>query len=307
MSVRIDNFQMKSQMDGLMIDCMQISPEGAVKGIVQLVHGMCEYKERYQDFMTYLAQQGYICIIHDHRGHGKSLKSEEDLGYFYEGGYTALIEDTHQLTMLMKQKYGADKPYILLGHSMGSMVVRCYAKRYDNDINKLVVVGCPSKLFGMVPGLFFTKLVKCIVGEKNHSKIIDYLVIGSMYEKRFKQEGLHAWVCSDKEVVRRYNADPHCNFTFTIQGYENLIQLTMDCYNKKGWKMQNPELPIFFVSGIEDPCAISPKDFQKAVCFMEQRGYSDVTSKLYEGMRHEVLNEAERQKVYEAIAEFMKC
>ena len=127
-----------SESDGLSLSVLRIEPDTSrpVKGIVQLVHGMSEHKERYIDFMKYLAENGYITVIHDNRGHGESIRESGDLGYLYEGGYKALVEDIHEITLetkqYVKEELGInDRPYILLGHSMGSLAVRCYIKKYD--------------------------------------------------------------------------------------------------------------------------------------------------------------------------------
>ena len=101
MAVKFSEFQFFSDVDKQEIDCMSVLPDGPIKGVVQMVHGMCEHKERYYDFLEYLANQGYLCVIHDHRGHGGSVESDADLGYFYDGGYEALVEDIHQLTMIV--------------------------------------------------------------------------------------------------------------------------------------------------------------------------------------------------------------
>lgn len=299
-------FKMVSAVDQLSIDCLEIAPVGKIKGIVQIVHGMCEYKERYTDFMTFLAKNGYLCVIHDHRGHGKSIEIRSDLGYFYEGGAYALVEDIHQLTVQMKEEVEVQVPYTLIGHSMGSLAVRCYAKKYDDEIDRLVILGSPSKRSGMTPVLGAIHGVQKVRGGRNHSKLFDFIVMNSSYESRFKDEGLHAWICKDKEVVERFNADPYCNFTFTIQGYENLIRLTKACYAKEGWELKNADLPIFFAAGSEDPCIIGPKDFGKTVHFMKTVGYKNVKATLYHGMRHEILSERKKMKVYQAIKQFIE-
>lgn len=306
MNITTDYFRFVSWSDQLEIDCMEVYPDTKPKGIVQFVHGMCEHKERYEDIMTFLAGHGYYCVIHDHRGHGKSIESQDDLGYFYDGGYVALIEDTHQLTCLTKEKVDMDIPYILLGHSMGSMIVRCYLKKYDDEIDKLIVLGSPSKVPGMRPVLAITKGLSKLEGEREHSKLLDYIVQNYMYESWFKEEGLHSWVCSDPDVVEEYNDDPYCNYTFTIQGYVNLIQLTEMTYDKDNWQVKNPDLPIFFASGSDDPCTLSPRDYGKAIHFLKDRGYTNVNATLFHGMRHELLNERNKDKVYKAILDFIE-
>jgi len=314
MEIKETKFTFNSKEDILKLSAIRVEPQNPedVKGIVQLVHGMCEYKERYMDFMRYLAGKGYICVIHDHRGHGESVKSKEDLGYMYEGGYKALIEDIHLLTKMTKE-YAlqelskVDLPYILLGHSMGSLAVRCYIKKYDNEIDKLVVVGCPSPQAGVLPGLAFINVLKAVKGAHAHSKLADFLVMDSRYEKKFKAEKLkHSWVNSDKEAVYRYNDDPYCNFTFTLDGYDNLVRLNMETYSAKGYEVNNKNLPIRFFSGKEDPCGISVEAIEKAISVIKNAGYVNVSKQLYDNMRHEILNEPEHEMVYSDILEFIE-
>ena len=121
-----------SKQDGLKLHVLLMEPEQSPKGIVQICHGMAEHKERYEPFMQMLCSNGYISVIHDHRGHGKSVKDVVDLGYFYDDSGKAIIEDAHQVTTWMKERYGEELPYHLFGHSMGSLVVRCYLKKYDD-------------------------------------------------------------------------------------------------------------------------------------------------------------------------------
>lgn len=139
--------KMKSPVDGLELDLLILVPEEAPKGILQIHHGMAEYKERYLPFMKYFAEAGYVAAIHDCRGHGKSVRTKKDLGYMYGAGMDALIEDTAEVTRMLKEEWQG-VPLILLGHSMGSMVVRCFTKKYDDLLNMLVVCGSPSKESG---------------------------------------------------------------------------------------------------------------------------------------------------------------
>lgn len=305
MSLKYKEFKFFSDSDKLEIDCMAVAPEGEIKGVLQIVHGMCEYKGRYFDFMKYMAEKGYLCVIHDHRGHGKSVESDADLGYFYDGGYRGMVDDIHKLTGLVKASV-PDVPYILLGHSMGSLAVRYYLKNYDSDIDKLVVVGSPSKPFGINAGLVLAKTIGRLKGGHAHSKLLDNIVINSQFERRYKSEKLlHAWVCSDRDVVERYNADRYCNFCFTIDGYIQLINLTKEVYKREGWELNNPKLPIMFFSGKDDPCNISCRHFGKSVHFMKEIGYENVEARLYGGMRHEILNEKRKKRVYRDIYNFI--
>lgn len=302
-------FIYKSDIDGLTIHALRYCPEGEVKGIVQIVHGMCEHKERYDALMNYLADKGYICVIHDHRGHGQSVQNKDDLGHMYEGGWRGLVEDAHQLTVMTKEyarkNGGGDIPYYMLGHSMGSLVVRVYLKKYDSEIDKLIVMGSPSNRTGTLAGLGLIRVLKILKGSKSHSKILDYIVVNSSYEKRYKAENTpHAWLSTDKSEVAKYNKDPLCNYCFTINGYENLVLLTRETYSNDGWGLENVGMPINFLSGEGDPCAVDKKSFANSMRFLKNLGYQNVTGKMYKGMRHEILNDTIRTTVYSDILNF---
>ena len=291
-----------SKQDDLRLDGLLITPEEA-KAVLQISHGMCEHKERYIPFMEYMAGQGYACVIHDHRGHGKSIRSQEDLGYFYKNGGESVVEDLHQITESIKEQYQG-LPYFLFGHSMGSLAVRCYCKKYDSELDGLVVCGSPSENSMAGIGMLIDKAVQKYRGERGRSSIIDN-VISKAFEKAFEEEKTsHAWICSDKNVVAAYNEDPLCNYTFTLNGYEALLWLVKHTYSSQGWKMENPNLPIHFISGESDPCMIDKKKFAEAVELMKKTGYSRVSSHLYKGMRHEVLNEIGKEQVYADVAAF---
>ncbi len=299
-------FKVTSERDGLELYGIIVKPEGEIRGIIQIAHGMCEHKGRYIPFMEYMAGHGYACVINDHRGHGQSVKSPEDLGYFYEDGAAALVDDLHLITLYAKKELGESLPFTLLGHSMGSLAVRCYAKKYDADIDRLVVVGSPSSNATAGLGLALIRGLKKVKGDRNRSAMINGMVMGP-YEKRFKAEKLeHAWLNSDAEAVREYNRDELCGFVFTLNGFENLLLLLEGAYSKKGWDGIKKELPVIFMSGKDDPCAVSDKDFAAAIRSFKDHGYENVTGKFYKNMRHEILNEKRKLVVYRDLLDFLE-
>jgi len=268
----------------------------APKAIVQIAHGMCEHKERYIPFMEFLSANGFICVIHDHRGHGESVKSAEDLGFMYEGGWKALVEDTHAVSLWAKEKY-PELPLVLFGHSMGSMVVRSYAKRWDDELKGLFVCGCPSYNPASPVGKVLARTLGLFSGGRNRPNLLQQMSFGS-FNKPFEDEGKNAWVCSDTEARALYNADPLCQYQFTSNGFYNLLCLCCDCYSKKGWKMANVNLPVRFISGADDPCRISDNALLQAVADMSVAGYDDIEYTTYDGMRHEILNETNKEIVW---------
>lgn len=315
--IKKTEFTLKSHHDGLELSVSLRVPDHP-KGILQLVHGMSEHRERYHDFMDYCAEYGYVVIIHDHRGHGASIKNPDDHGYFYQNGAQGIINDVHQITEYIRTKF-PDLSLTLFGHSMGSLIVRCYIQQYDADIDKLIICGSPSKRFGVSAGKFAVNLLKLFFGERHRSNFVQNLSFSNYNKisaKLARQNGnisaadtyssANSWVVSDPAVVAAYDADERDGFVFTLNGFEVLFTLMTRAYRKTGWRVQNPQLPILFISGADDPCLISHKDFYKAVNFLRQRGYTDIESKLYPSMRHEILNEKGKLEVWEDIIKFVE-
>ena len=295
----------KSSADDINISILTIAPDNGAKAIVQFVHGMCEHKERYIPIMEYLAEKGYACVIHDHRGHGASVRSSEDLGYFYEGGFKAMIDDTHLVTLWAKSQYEGLKLF-LFGHSMGSMVVRSYAKRYDDQLSGLVICGSPSKNPAAGIGKAISALAVKTRGDRHRSKTIQKLAVGSFNHNFIDAVSVNSWICSDPEIVTAYDNNPLCNYQFTNNGFYNLFSLMQDAYQAKGWKMGNRNMPIKFIAGEDDPCIGNIRKFHKAVDFMKKAGYVNVKAQTYTGLRHEILNEKGKEKVWKDLYETLE-
>ena len=294
----------RSWFDGLGLSLLYIEPEGEIKGVLQISHGMCEYKERYLPFMEYLAGQGYAAVIHDHRGHGKSVKRKEDLGYFYRGREKGIVEDLHQVTCWIKERFPG-KPVYMLGHSMGSLVARVYLKDYDRELKKLILTGPPSPNPAVDLGLLLAALQRKLRGGRHRSRLIQLLAFGP-YAARFPGEGSEsAWICSDKKVVQDYDQSEYCGFVFTADAFLGLFLLLKSAYSPGNWKMKKPQLPILFLGGSEDPCIGGGRKFVKELQFLKRVGYRHVTGKMYPGMRHEILNEVEKERVYQNILAYL--
>ena len=299
-----EKFTLLSKYDELPLSILLIAPKEGAKGIVQLVHGMAERKERYEELMSFLAQNGYVCVCHDHRGHGESLKSKEDRGFMGDYDGKAIVEDAVLVGQYMKEQY-PELPLILFGHSMGSLIVRCYAQTHDELLSKLIVCGSPSKnpLAGVAVGL--EKCIRLFCGARHRSKLLAFLSTGKG-DKQFPGEGNHAWLSRNRENVEEYLADEDCGFRFTCNGYENLFKLLKKTYQKKGYEVKNPNLPIYFIAGEKDPVIVNEKAWRSAVDFMKEVGYVCVESKLYADMRHEIHNELGREEVYQDILCFIE-
>lgn len=298
--MKIELSTLPSAFDGMPLSVAVAIPETDPKGIIQFVHGMIEHKERYFPLMEWMSDHGYACIVSDLRGHGDLARSDGTLGYFGRNGWLALVEDIRTVGDKMR----ADFPgltFTLLGHSMGSLVVRSYLKRYDSTIDRLIVSGSPSDNPAKGAGKVMAKAIQAVRGPRYRSKLLQKISFAG-YNDEFKADGYdRAWVCSDPEVLKAYHSDPLCSFTFSVDGFVNLFDLMSDCYSPEGWRVSKPSLPIRFISGSLDPCRISDKAWVDSIDFLSALGYSDVSGKLYPGMRHETLNETDRLTVWNDI------
>ncbi len=296
--MKIRNTTIISRVDRLPLSVMVVTPEGEPWCLVQIVHGMCEFKERYLPFMEYLADRGIASVIHDHRGHGQSVYGERDLGYMYGGGSRALVQDTRLVTARLRRKYGKKLPLAIVGHSMGSLVVRAYLKKYDRLADAVILCGSPSKNSFVRLGQAIARMEGIFLGGHHPSRALQALSFGP-YAARFpKEESSYSWICSDREVVREYEDSHLCGFPFTADGYRALFGLMAQTYSDKGWACEKPDLPILFISGGDDPCMGNVRKFKHAVDHLRMQGYRDVRGKVYPGLRHELLNECEKEKIY---------
>ncbi len=293
-----------SNCDGLPLSTAIFIPEEEVKGIVQISHGMAEHKERYFSFMEYLTERNYVVVINDHRGHGESVRDKNDLGYFYDESGEYIVKDLHQITLYMKERFPG-KPVYLFGHSMGSMAVRMYIKKYDSEIDKLIVCGSPSKNPLVDVALFVVRFQKLFKGDRYRSRLIQNLAFGSYNKNIDKPISDNAWLSSDENNVQNYDSDDLCGFIFTLNGFRNLFLLMKEIYITSGWALKNKDLPIMFIAGRDDPVIVSEDKWNESREFLQKLGYTNVRGKLYKGLRHEILNENIKENIYDDIVKFM--
>lgn len=291
--------KIRSRHDDLELSVLVIRPDTDVKAAVQIVHGMCEYKERYIPFMEFLSSHGYSCIIHDHRGHGKSIKSAEDLGYFYSSGWLGITDDILSVNEFITDLF-PDSPVFLFGHSMGSLAARCFIKRHSTLADGLILCGSPSRNPAAGAGKMLARLIAAVKGERHRPESIRKIAFDG-FNRNFSEEGPNSWLSTDRKNVEDYNSDPLCSFTFTANGFIALFNLMQDCYRLSDWKITEHDIPVMFIAGMDDPCIVSYKSYRKAADYMRAAGYTDVKSHIYNGMRHEILNETGKKLVWDDV------
>jgi alpha-beta hydrolase superfamily lysophospholipase len=300
---------LNSRVDSLPISILEVTPDALcqesvpVKAVLQLSHGMCGCKERYLPFMRYMASKGIVCVAGDHRGHGESVRSSDDLGYMYEGGYRAMVDDLRMITSWIVSRYPG-LPIFLLGHSMGSMAARLYAKYDDSTISGLILTGSPSWEPFAYLGRAIAGLM-CFLGMSHYRMERSQRMTSDKYNSRFAAEGTQAWTCSDPAERESFMANPLCNFAMTANGSYNLLSMMIDTYDSSKWIVSNPSMPVFFISGADDPMLGSELRFHSAAMDIRNRGYTNVTSVIYPYMRHEVLNEKGKEQVWTEVYDFI--
>lgn len=275
--------------------------------ILQIVHGMVEHIGRYENFAMAMAKKGILVVGDDHLGHGLSVPEGEPMGYFCkEDAATVLVRDEHRLKKMMQEQYPGI-PYIILGHSMGSFILRNYLLRYGNGIDGAIIMGTGMQPKHVVTlGWLQASLICMLRGPKYVCKGMDKALFG-IYNSRLKAGPKDSgnWVSVDVENVKAFQADPLCNFVFTANGFQTLMQLILNLYDQEKLARMPKTLPVLFVSGQEDPVGDYGKSVEKVFHSFEALGMEHVQMKLYPGDRHEILNEADKEQVYGDIYRFI--
>lgn len=273
-----------------------------IRCVVQIVHGMAEYIERYEEFAEFLTARGCVVTGEDHMGHGKSVGKTGKYGYFCEQDpATVLVRDVHRLKKATQALY-PEVPYIILGHSMGSFITRNYMFRYGTGISAAVVMGTgmqPPALLKMSKAL--AGMQKVFFGPKHVSGLIDKLAFGS-YNKQIQNPATSFdWLSRDAERVEKYISDPMCGFVFTVNGFSTLFELISRLNRRENLERIPAALPVLMVSGDADPVGDYGRGVQKAYESLRSAGLEDITLKLYDGGRHELLNETNRDEVMQDV------
>ena len=293
----------KSPADGLSLNTLAICEQKDPKAAILFIHGLCGKIGRMLPTMSHFAAEGYACIGFDMRGHGDSIKTEEDRGYTYHGGSKAMVEDIKAVIAWIENNFPKTPVYIV-AHSMGSLAARTYLKCDDTHINGLILCGSPSYNPLSPYARIFLQAYNEITGGHDRLEALQRFT-SNLYNKDFEDDGFQAWMCSDPEERQKFFDDPECNYTCTTDCSLTLMLLMKETYSRKGWHVANPSLPILFISGENDSCMISMKKFHESAGFLNSVGYTNVSSIIFPYMRHEILNEIGKESAWQVISEFI--
>ena len=284
-----------------------IPEEVQVKVVVHLLHGMAEYSQRYDRFAQYLNKQGIALYAQDHRGHGlTATKAEETLGWFAErDGWMRVAEDSKELSNLIVSEF-PKTPFFLMGHSMGSFLARTIIAETPDLYDGVIIMGTgPSMgILGKIGGMIARSHVK-----KHGSKFVDAqlnkMSFGSYNKQIPNASSAFAWLSRDEKEVQKYDDDPLCGFVCTAKFFEDMLEGIGLANSSERAKRLHNDLPILIISGKMDPVGNYGKGLLKVQEFYKQAGIKDLTLRLVDGARHELLNDTDREKTMKYLSSWI--
>ena len=289
------------------LHCIIWEPEGTPKAMIQIAHGMAEHIGRYNEFAAYLTGKGYVVVGHDHLGHGKTAKNKTDYGFFVrKNGHNIVIKDMHRVYKAARKQY-PEIPYILFGHSMGSYFTRKYMTIYGKELDGVILSGTGNQPFQLAfAGYLLSCLLILLKGDHYRSPLIHGMMFGPFAKSVKQRETNFDWLSRNKENIATYMADNSCGFMFTTGADRDFMRVIMELGEKKGFHNIPLNLPILLCSGEKDPVGAMGKGVIAVYEAFGDMGMKDVTMKLYEEDRHEILMEEDRQMIFEDIEEWIQ-
>lgn len=304
MSQMLD-FRLPSTVSGRTLHVFRCVPDGEIRAILQLSHGMVEYIDRYKPLAEFLAARGILVTGHDHLGHGGSVQSPAERGYFAQpDGNRAVLDDLYAVTRHTKALY-PNVPYFLLGHSMGSFYVRQYLCEHGSELSGAIIMGTgyqPKAL--LVTAKALCRLLAVFFGWRHRSKLIAGLSFMG-YNNGLEGRTRNDWLNRDPVEVDKYNADEQCGFLFTLNAYYSMFCGILRLYDPNLLAQVPKELPLLFLAGTADPVGEKGEGVRRAMQSLTDVGVKNIESRFYPDARHELLLELNRQEVFADIAAWL--
>lgn len=270
-----------------------------VKFVVQIFHGMAEHSERYTDFANYLVDKGGAVYVSDHRGHGRNAVSDDDYGFWPEKNEWSNVVDDLKILNDITAKNFPNIPNFILGHSMGSFLARTFITSYNAGLKGVILSGTGANPTMVLEAGKLIARIQCFFsGVSKRSNLLDKMSFGSF------NKGYHSpfqWLSRDQEIVDKYIADPRCGEVFTCSFYRGFMSGLIQINKLKNANRIRKELPLLFVSGKNDPVGNFGKGVKKSYEFYEKAGLKNLDFRLFDGARHEILNETNKQEVYDFV------
>ncbi len=287
------------------IHCEKVVPKGEVRGILIVAHGMNEYFGRYHEMSEFLAEEGILVAGPDHLGHGHTAVNQGEQGYFADhDGATILVRDLHRVKKTIEAEYPM-VPVFIMGHSMGSFIVRNYMTMYGRGVKGVILMGTGWRSVGEAKaGRILTTIIGKLKGRHRRSGLLTMLTMKKYADG--SSDGPLGWTCSIPEIRDEFAKDPLRGNEFTIGGYYDLLELVLRSEDLRRASMIPEELPVFLASGADDPVGDFGIGVEKVSRFYSDAGLKDVSIKLYPGNRHELYHDRARYSSFMDIIHFME-
>ena len=300
------DFYFQSSTGRTSIHALKCVPDSKPRAVVQIAHGIAEHIDRYRPFMEFLADNGFVVAGNDHLGHGKSIRVPDEQGFFAEkDGWWRVVDDMDKLHDIMSNEY-PELPYVLFGHSMGSFLTRTYLIKHPDKYDGVILSGTghqsPALVLG---GNAAASVMAKLSGAMGDGAKLDSLAFGTYLNKIENPRTKFDWLSRDTEQVDKYIADPLCGFVGKIGLYRDMMQGIKFITDKKNIAQMNKEKPVYFMSGDGDPVGDYGKGVERAYKAFCDAGLHDVFMRLYPGGRHEMLNETNKEQVYQDILSWL--
>lgn len=303
--MKYEEFSFDSFVEGQKIFTRLYIPNETPRGILQITHGMAEHSALYDEFCKYLASEGYVAAIFDNLGHGRSVSAGGDFGHFFEGGLDNVVSDSKKLYGIIKARF-PNIPYFVMGHSMGSFIVRDFITKYGTELSGAIIMGTGAGMRSskwLLTRRFLKSKIQ-LKGSKGRSKTVAQMSTAP-YVKHFKKgRTVHDWVTSDEAEVDKYANDPMCGFALTVSGYLHLGEM-LQRVNSREWYERVPKnLPILMISGMEDAVGDMGKGVRRVAAQLVKTEH-ECELILYPGIRHALVTERNKEQVFSDIKYFM--
>ncbi|NLM73300.1 MAG: alpha/beta hydrolase [Clostridiaceae bacterium] len=306
MENKINNTVTLQAKDGHRINVYCWDDVKSPKAVVQIFHGMAEHALRYERFAKVLNSHGIVAFADDHRGHGITGTTNGKLGSIGKDGFNKIVEDENMITNMIKEKY-PDIPVFVFAHSFGSFIGQEYITRYSKNIDGIILCGSSAqKGMKIIAAKVLASIYQFIFGPDREAKLLQNLSFGS-YNRRVPPGDNTNWLSRDPDEVMKYNDDPHCGFICSADFYYSLTNGFMGLYKPEKLNSISKDLPICIIAGSEDPVGEYGKNVIKLYDIYKNLNINDVEIKLYEGARHELLNETNRDEVTQDILDWLNA
>lgn len=301
--ISVKRTRMLTMSDGEQIYVRIYEPEQPI-GNFYILHGMGEHGDRYHRFAELLCREGYQVVVHDHRGHGKTAEASGKFGYFCnEDGFERVVQDVYEI---MNETMFKELDCILFGHSMGSFIARRFIQLHSSLIHQCILCGTGSTTAQHYIGNILAKTLARSQGKDVESSFMNELTFSSFNKPFENAKTPFDWLSSDEKEVESYLEDPYCGFVPTHQFFADLTDGLMLINRKEENKKIRRDLPVLLISGSDDPVGNCGKGVFKVADQLTKAGLEHVAVFLFEGMRHEILNEKNNEQVYDVILRWLR-